>query len=114
MSLRIHELETVHLETMPDNGMMDYGKIYVSLKFELAIHLCACGWCTRQTVTPFYNEAFPVGNRGWQYSETDGKVTLAPSIGNWNMPCKSHYYVRNGKVEWLSGLDCFGREEGAT
>lgn len=106
-SLRVRTLRTEHLETMPPDALMEYGVIYVSLKFELAIHLCACGWCNNQTVTPFRD-----ATSGWTYSEENGNVTLSPSIGNWNMQCHSHYYVRNGKIEWLSGLDCFGNEEG--
>ena len=31
----------------------------------------------------------------------DGKtVTLDPSIGNWSFPCRSHYWLRNNKVQW--------------
>jgi hypothetical protein len=31
----------------------------------------------------------------------DGKtVSLDPSIGNWSFRCKSHYWIRDGKVKW--------------
>jgi hypothetical protein len=91
---RIHELKTVHVETMPKT--LEHGYIYVSLKFELAIHLCACGQCGVQTVTPFRD-----ATSGWTYREENSKVSLSPSIGNWNFPCKSHYYVTDGKIQWL-------------
>ncbi|WP_348646553.1 DUF6527 family protein [Rhizobium leguminosarum] len=26
--------------------------------------------------------------------------SLRPSIGNWQRPCKSHYWVDRGKIEW--------------
>ena len=94
---RVTDLETVHVETMPAHEQMEYGKIYVSKKFELAIHLCACGECGIQTVTSFWNPVMPELG-GWQYTEVDGKVTLHPSIGNMNFPCKSHYFVQGGKV----------------
>lgn len=110
-SLRVHELKTVQVRTIPDS--LEFGKLYVSKEFELSIHLCACGWCAVKTVLPFYNANFPIGHNGWTHDElADGQYTIAPSIGNWQMPCHSHYYIRNGKVEWLSGLDCFGKEEG--
>lgn len=28
-------------------------------------------------------------------------VTLRPSVGSFNLPCKSHYYITDDKVEWL-------------
>ena len=28
--------------------------------------------------------------------------TLWPSIGNWQKDCRSHYYIRDGKVLWQS------------
>jgi hypothetical protein len=31
----------------------------------------------------------------------DGKtVSLDPSIGNWSFPCRSHYWIRNNRVQW--------------
>ena len=34
-------------------------------------------------------------------SSFDGKtVSLHPSIGNWGFPCRSHYWIRNNKVQW--------------
>jgi hypothetical protein len=83
---------------MPEDKDMEYGIIYVSLEFELAIHLCACGWCRQQTVTPLNISG---RDTGWGYSiSSDNLVTLSPSIGNFNMPCRSHYYLREGKIIW--------------
>ena len=32
----------------------------------------------------------------------DGQtITLRPSIGNFSIPYKSHYYITENKVEWL-------------
>ena len=66
------------------------GILYVSEAFETAIHLCACG-CGCETVTP-------LDEGGWKL--TDGP-TLRPSIGNYGVPCSAHYYVTDGRVEWL-------------
>ena len=32
---------------------------------------------------------------GWDYTEKDGKVSLSPSIGNYNFPCQYHYIITN-------------------
>jgi hypothetical protein len=31
----------------------------------------------------------------------DGEtVSLDPSVGNWSLPCRSHYWIRRGAVRW--------------
>ena len=99
---RVTNLKTVFLKTMPPDEDMEHGVIYVSIPFQLAIHLCACGTCRQQTVTPL--NLFPEDSRGWNYfvsgEQPDLLVTLTPSIGNFQMPCKSHYYVTLGQIVW--------------
>jgi len=68
------------------------GVLYVSRKWEVAIHLCACG-CGEETVTP-------IGAGGWTFTEDPEGPTLSPSIGNHQFECRSHYYIRNGNVVW--------------
>lgn len=69
---------------------LEAGIIYVSLKYSVAIHLCACG-CGEKTVTP-------IGSSGWSFSY-NGEVTLHPSISNYQT-CKAHYWIENGTVRW--------------
>jgi hypothetical protein len=66
--------------------------LYVSEEFEIAAHLCACG-CGNKVTTP-------LGSTEWSFEEIRGKPTLRPSIGNWQWPCKSHYWIIAGKVRW--------------
>lgn len=68
------------------------GVIYISDRFHTALHLCCCG-CGREVVTPL-NPA------GWSYYYRDGDITLRPSIGNWSLPCRSHYLIIKNKVVW--------------
>lgn len=74
------------------SGQLEDGILYVSRKFELAIHLCACG-CQGKTVTPLDD-----GTSGWVLTEGPDGPTLHPSIGNQHWPCKSHYWVTNGAI----------------
>jgi hypothetical protein len=92
--MKIDSLKSVELTIMPEHSEMKDGEIYISRVFSLAIHLCACG-CGEETVTPIDD-----GARGWTLSQGDNGVTLHPSIGNQNMPCKSHYWVQDGKIVW--------------
>lgn len=68
---------------------LEPGILYVAEEFKAAAHLCACG-CGSTVRTPL--------NR-WTLVETDGP-SLDPSIGNWQEPCQSHYWIKRGRVTW--------------
>lgn len=68
------------------------GTIYVSIRFATVAHLCACG-CKTKVVTP-------LKPTDWKLTFDGKTVTLDPSIGNWSFPCRSHYWVRNNRVQW--------------
>jgi hypothetical protein len=94
-SMRNHELKVEFVKYVPQE--LTQGVLYVSEEFGTAIHLCACGWCRVKTVTPFH-----IGDRGWKYTRSeDDKVTLLPSIGNYQMPCKSHYWLKDNQIVWI-------------
>jgi hypothetical protein len=43
----------------------------------------------------------------------DGEaVTLRPSIGNWDHPCRSHYLITRNKVEWARSMSAAQVESG--
>lgn len=87
------EIEPVYVEYIPEQ--LEQGKLYISKRFELAIHLCAC-CCGGQTVTP-------LGEGEWTLTENDGKVLLHPSIGNWSgeNPYHAHYFITDNKVNFV-------------
>lgn len=66
--------------------------LYISMEFDTAVHLCACG-CGTKTVTPF-------GTRDWILTY-DGTVSLRPSVGNGQQPCRSHYFIKRNQIDWL-------------
>lgn len=72
--------------------ILDEGILYVSRRFNVAAHICPCG-CGTKVITP-------LGPCEWTLSEKKGKPTLDPSIGNWQIPCRSHYWITNGDIEW--------------
>lgn len=79
------------VEFMPEE--IKPGVLYVSLKYETTIHLCACG-CGNKTHVPFGSPEW------WQITIEDEKITLHPSIGNWQFPCRSHYWIVKNEVKW--------------
>ncbi len=68
------------------------GVLYVSVRYATAVHKCACG-CGNKVVTPIS----PVD---WQLLFDGDSVSLTPSIGNWEFPCRSHYWIKSDKVRW--------------
>ena len=72
------------------------GVIYISDRYKTAIHKCCCG-CGEEVVTPIS----PVD---WTVSIEGELVTLFPSIGNWSYSCKSHYWIRNGRIIWAGKM----------
>lgn len=58
---------------------------------------CPCG-CDGVIVLPVAAQ-----NKGgcWGYSiDAQGQPTLTPSVSQIGYPCKSHYFIREGKVQW--------------
>ena len=90
---KINELKPVYVEYMPKDK--EQGILYISKKFGLACHLCACG-CGVNTVTP-------IGPGEWSLSNDSEEITLRPSIGNFNgeRPYHAHYYITKNKIQWL-------------
>ncbi len=83
-------IQLEHTEYIPKE--LCSGILYVSQRFQVAAHLCACG-CKSKVVTP-------LGDCEWEFTEKNGKPTLSPSIGNWQIPCRSHYWITNGEIIW--------------
>lgn len=69
---------------------LEPGILYISLEYVTASHLCCCG-CGEEVVTPLS----PVG---WRMTFDGETISLWPSIGNWNLRCRSHYIIDRGRV----------------
>jgi hypothetical protein len=66
--------------------------LYVSIPYATAAHNCFCG-CGCKVVTP-------ISRQGWSVGFDGESVTLHPSVGNYELPCQSHYFIRNDQVVW--------------
>ena len=72
--------------------LLSDGVVYHNEEFQLAALLCACGCGHR--ITLLVPDSHQVSSEG-------GLATIRPSIAVCDAPCKSHYFVTAGKVEWL-------------
>jgi len=71
---------------------LESGVVYHSAEFELGALLCACG-CGHKVML-----LVPDGH---QVIAENGLATITPSISVLDAPCKSHYFITRGRVEWL-------------
>jgi hypothetical protein len=69
---------------------MDAGVLYVSMPYATASHKCCCG-CGLEVVTP-------ITPTDWKLTFDGDAISLYPSIGNWNFPCRSHYIIERGRI----------------
>jgi hypothetical protein len=68
------------------------GVVYHNPDFELGALLCACGCGHRvDLLVPDSHQVY----------SSNGLATVRPSIAVCDAPCKSHYVISGGQVEWL-------------
>lgn len=86
----VGSLRLEFIESFPTT--MEQGVLYISIPYSTCGHLCCCG-CGQEVVTP-------LSPAQWALTYDGENVSLAPSIGNWGLPCQSHYWIHKGKVRW--------------
>lgn len=86
--MRHRQLDHRFVQHIPDS--LDPGVLYISIDYATAAHSCCCG-CGEEVVTPFTPT-------DWKMTFDGETVSLSPSIGNWNLACRSHYVVRRGQI----------------
>jgi hypothetical protein len=86
----LHQVTHRFVERVP--SPLEDGVIYVSIGFGTVIHKCCCG-CGDKVVTPLS----PVD---WAVTYDGQSISLYPSIGRWDAPCQSHYWIKHDRVLW--------------
>lgn len=81
------------VDQLPDE--LDDGVLYVSIAFSTVAHRCFCG-CGEEVVTP-------LSPTDWRLIFDGESISLEPSIGSWSLPCRSHYWLTDNRVEWAAG-----------
>lgn len=92
---RIDRLDPVFVEFIPRE--LQTGKIYISMVYTTTVHLCASG-CGNKVV-------LPLSPAQWKLFFDGETVSLCPSVGSWDLPCQSHYWIRKNKIQWAAQWD---------
>lgn len=85
-----HRLRHEFVQYVPEHLEPDV--LYLALEFGTVVHACCCG-CGTEIVTP-------LSPTDWKLTYDGESVSLHPSIGNWGLPCRSHYWITNSNVRW--------------
>lgn len=75
---------------------LEEGVLYVSVEYGSAVHKCFCG-CGIKVATPFTPT-------DWKLTFDGDTVSLWPSVGNWDLPCRSHYVIKRDLVHWAGDM----------
>jgi hypothetical protein len=86
--MRYRQLEHRFAQHIAD--ALEPGVLYISMEYGTAAHSCCCG-CGEEVVTPFTPT-------DWKMAFDGETVSLWPSVGNWNLACRSHYVIDHGQV----------------
>jgi hypothetical protein len=86
--MRHTRLDHRFVEYVPE--ILEPGMLYISITYATAVHKCCCG-CGFDVVTP-------LTPTDWRLTFDGETVSLSPSIGNWEFPCRSHYIIDRGRV----------------
>ncbi len=89
--MRVSKFELQVVRRLPD--ILREGILYVCFECNVVVHLCACG-CGEKVVLQIDPDFWRV----WYDGET---VSLSPSIGNFQYPCRSHYWIEQNRVKWV-------------
>lgn len=89
---------------LPDGPQLEDGVLYIvdhkEQREQFVEYNCPCG-CGKVVWLPYYKmgqqkEITP----SWGCQETEGEVTLSPSVLSSSFPCRSHYFIRRNRIQW--------------
>ena len=86
--LKKKRLKHVFVDSIP--ATLQESVIYVCLKHNIVSHLCACG-CGNRIDTP-------IDPSEWKLTYDGKAISLYPSIGNWDIPCRTHYFISGDMI----------------
>lgn len=93
-TLRKEKIEVeYHSNVLPDFEHMENNILYVSKLYKTTTHRCLCG-CGNKVILPLTPQF-------WKLTDNDGKISITPSVGSFNLPCKSHYIITDGVANFV-------------
>lgn len=89
--MELNEFDLQVVRRVPED--LKFGVLYVCFDCNVVVHLCACG-CGEKVV-------LPIDPDFWSVKYDGETVSLAPSVGNYQFHCRSHYWIKENRVIWV-------------
>ena len=80
----------------PKLSKLEDGVLYVSMKYRTVMHQC-CRGCGSEVATP-------LSATDWKLTFDGVSISLSPSVGNWSLPCRSHYRIERDVARRASDI----------
>jgi hypothetical protein len=97
-TLKKVEIEPIYVEFIPE--ILEENKVYISEEYGTSTHSCLCG-CGNKVIMPIDN-IINGHDYGWKLiKENNGTVSFTPSVGNYQIPCKSHYIITKNVANFV-------------
>ena len=87
---KLHRVRHQFVDFVP--LVLEEGVVYISIPYATGVHRCCCG-CGQEVVTP-------LTPTDWALVFDGESVSLKPSIGNWGLLCRSHYWITRNRIRW--------------
>jgi hypothetical protein len=87
---RLTSVEHRFVDLVPRD--LDPAVVYVSFEYTTVAHLCCCG-CGKRVV-------LPLSPAQWEIAFDGETISVWPSVGNWDLDCRSHYVIDRNRVQW--------------
>ena len=101
---RLKAITPKFVEFIPTEGKdLIPGIVYINMKHGMVVYrcLCGCGGLSEFMLDPIRFRM-----------EYDGSnVTFYPSIGISYLECRSHYWIRNNRIEWCAPMEDWESQE---
>lgn len=94
MTARRSTVDFRFVDHLPD--ALDEGIVYIAAEFGAVMHLC-CDGCGEKVSTPLHPAQ-------WALTYDGESISLTPSIGSFDLPCGSHYWIRRNRVQWTAPM----------
>lgn len=97
---KLMDIRPEYMDIIPEK--LEDGVLYISKKYGIAMHNCACG-CGEKTATPLEVGECNKDRKEWKLIEAGPVVSLTPSVGNFSgqRPYHAHYYITENKIVWV-------------
>ena len=102
---RFRPYRTEWVEDLPDNTQKNTVYIIGGRKHPFSVAIICPRQACRQII---HLDVSSQVNKRWRITEhSDGQISLSPSVYVTGLPCRCHYWLREGRIVWSEAPPLF-------